>query len=87
MAQQHELEVIYHKEGQYQARKFIQVDPLKSMAMFSATCRKMERDGKETLICLRSISEDGTVTLINSHRTHIYHHDPKGSNRGKSKIR
>lgn len=80
-----ELEVIYFEKGAYSGRKFVEVEQGKSMAMFRATVSKMEKEGKETLICLRGIATDGMITLLNSHRTHI--HDPKGSNPGKGKAR
>lgn len=72
-----EIEVVYFKEGKYDSRKWAQVKADQANRMFSATVLKMESDGKEALVCLRNIIEDGSVVLLNSH--HVNKYDPKGS--------
>ena len=72
-----ELEVIYYNQGKYSSRKWVNVDAKQAHDSYSSTVAKMTREGKETIVCLRSIEEDGTATLLNVTRTNIY--DTQGS--------
>lgn len=64
-----ELEVIYLKRGIYHSRKFAEVDENKGHNLFITTVAKMKKNKEETLVCLRSMDDEGNFYLINSERT------------------